>query len=486
MRKLHILVIRSYLGPLVMTFFIALFILLMQFLWKYIDDLVGKGLEWYIIAELLFYASSTFVPLALPLAVLLSSIMTFGNLGEHYELVAMKASGISLRKIMSPLIVVSVAISVFAFLFSNNVLPVANLKFKSLLYDVRQQKLALNIKEGVFYNGIENFVIRVGQKDPDGQTIHDVMIYNHSDQLGNTRLTTAQSGKMRMTADQHYLQFTLFDGIDYQEKTDQRSYRKTRPFQITHFGETVRYFDLGSFALNRTDEVFFKSNYQMMNMSQLQYTLDSLQRDLQKRYTDFPGMVASRSYHLSRCDTIMSVSKTLPGQLITKANQADKKRIIEEAIAQATANREFVFNSKEDWKSREETLYKHQIAWHQKLSLSFACLVFFFIGAPLGAIIRKGGLGLPVVISTLLFITYHIISITFEKYTRAGLLPAWQGMWIASMILLPVGVFLTRKATLDSPLLDMESWNRFMKKIFPEKIEKWVNRNLRFQEPTKG
>lgn len=486
MRKLHILVIRSYLGPLVMTFFIALFILLMQFLWKYIDDLVGKGLEWYIIAELLFYASSTFVPLALPLAVLLSSIMTFGNLGEHYELVAMKASGISLRKIMSPLIVVSVAISVFAFLFSNNVLPVANLKFKSLLYDVRQQKLALNIKEGVFYNGIENFVIRVGQKDPDGQTIHDVMIYNHSDQLGNTRLTTAQSGKMRMTADQHYLQFTLFDGIDYQEKTDQRSYRKTRPFQITHFGETVRYFDLGSFALNRTDEVFFKSNYQMMNMSQLQYTLDSLQRDLQKRYTDFPGMVASRSYHLSRCDTIMSVSKTLPGQLITKANQADKKRIIEEAIAQATANREFVFNSKEDWKSREETLYKHQIAWHQKLSLSFACLVFFFIGAPLGAIIRKGGLGLPVVISTLLFITYHIISITFEKYTRAGLLPAWQGMWIASMILLPVGVFLTRKATLDSPLLDMESWNRFMKNIFPEKIEKWVNRNLRFQEPTKG
>jgi lipopolysaccharide export system permease protein len=469
-----------------MTFFIALFILLMQFLWKYIDDLVGKGLEWYIIAELLFYASSTFVPLALPLAVLLSSIMTFGNLGEHYELVAMKASGISLRKIMSPLIVVSVAISVFAFLFSNNVLPVANLKFKSLLYDVRQQKLALNIKEGVFYNGIENFVIRVGQKDPDGQTIHDVMIYNHSDQLGNTRLTTAQSGKMRMTADQHYLQFTLFDGIDYQEKTDQRSYRKTRPFQITHFGETVRYFDLGSFALNRTDEVFFKSNYQMMNMSQLQYTLDSLQRDLQKRYTDFPDMVASRSYHLSRCDTIMSVSKTLPGQLITKANQADKKRIIEEAIAQATANREFVFNSKEDWKSREETLYKHQIAWHQKLSLSFACLVFFFIGAPLGAIIRKGGLGLPVVISTLLFITYHIISITFEKYTRAGLLPAWQGMWIASMILLPVGVFLTRKATLDSPLLDMESWNRFMKKIFPEKIEKWVNRNLRFQEPTKG
>lgn len=463
-----------------MTFFISLFILLMQFLWKYIDDLVGKGLEWYIIAKLLFYASSTFVPLALPLAVLLSSIMTFGNLGEHYELVAMKASGISLKRIMMPLIVLSVIISLFAFLFSNNVLPVANLKFKSLLYDVRQQKLALNIKEGVFYNGIENFVIKIAKKDADGQTIRDVMIYNHTDQLGNTRLTTARYGKMKMTSDQKYLIFTLFDGSDYQEKIDQKNYRRARSFQITHFAETVRHFDLGSFAMNRTDEVFFKSNYQMMNVSQLEYTEDSLKRDLNNRHRDFPKIMITRCYHLAKTDTTQPKLNLLADyNTLTGVKKDDKKRIIEEAITQAKANREFVVNSSTDWKSREETLFKHQIAWHQKFSLSFACLVFFFIGAPLGAIIRKGGLGLPVVISTLLFITYHIISITFEKYTRAGLLPAWQGAWVASMILLPVGVFLTRKATLDSPLLDMESWNRLIKKIFPERAEKWVNKNLK-------
>lgn len=477
--------VKSYLGPLVMTFFISLFILLMQFLWKYIDDLVGKGLEWYIIGELMFYASSTFVPLALPLAVLLSSIMTFGNLGEHYELVAMKASGISLRRIMMPLIILSVGISLFAFFFSNNVLPVANLKFKSLLYDVRQQKLALNIKEGVFYSGIENFAIRVGEKDKDGQTIRNVMIYNHTDQMGNTRLTTAKTGKMKMTADQKYLVFTLFDGTDYQEKTDQRNYRNQRPFQITHFGETVRHFDLGSFAMNRTDEVFFKSNYQMMNISQLTFTEDSLKRDLNNRKNDMPRQIMARNYHLAKLGNTHRHDPAMTAKefdVLKNSKPDEKQRLIDEALAQVKSQREFLTNTTLDWKSREETLFKHQIAWHQKFSLSFACLVFFFIGAPLGAIIRKGGLGLPVVISTLLFITYHIISITFEKYTRAGLLPAWQGVWLASVILLPVGVFLTRKATLDSPLLDMESWNRIIKKVFPEQLEKFLNRNVRFWE----
>ena len=184
-----------------MTFFIALFILLMQFLWKYIDDLVGKGLEWYTIVELLAYASSTFVPLALPLAILLSSLMTFGNLGEHYELVAMKSAGISLRRIMLPLVVVSIIISGIAFYFSNNVLPIANLKFKSLLYDVREQKLALDIKEGIFYNGLSGFVIRVGKKDKDDKTIRDIKIYDHRDKKGNINLTVADSGRMELTPD---------------------------------------------------------------------------------------------------------------------------------------------------------------------------------------------------------------------------------------------------------------------------------------------
>ena len=198
-KKIYLYVLKSYLGPFVLTFFIALFILLMQFLWKYIDDLVGKGLEADVIAQLLFYASATFVPLALPLAILLSSLMTFGNLGEHYELVAMKASGISVWKVMRPLVYLSFLISILAFVFSNNVLPVANLKFQSLLYDVRQQKLAFNIKAGEFYNGIENYIIRVGEKAPDGRTIYDVKIYDHTDRMGNIKVTTAKSGAVHWT-----------------------------------------------------------------------------------------------------------------------------------------------------------------------------------------------------------------------------------------------------------------------------------------------
>ncbi len=202
MKKIHLYVIKSFLGPFVFTFFIALFIILLQFLWLHIDDMVGKGLEIHIIGKLMFFASSTFVPLALPLAILLSSLMTFGNLGEHYELVAVKAAGISLRKLMKPLVILALLLSVSAFLFSNYVLPVANLKFRSLLYDIRQQKLAFNISEGIYYNGMEGIAIRVGRKDSDNKTIYDVQIYNHTDRMGNIIVTTAEKGLMELTPDQ--------------------------------------------------------------------------------------------------------------------------------------------------------------------------------------------------------------------------------------------------------------------------------------------
>ncbi len=283
MKKIYALVLKSYTGPLLATFFISLFILLMQFLWQYIDDLVGKGLEWYIIAELLFYASFTFVPLALPLAILLSSLMTFGNLGEHYELVAMKSSGISLRTIMKPMIIMSILISGFAFYFSNNVLPVANLKFKSLLYDVRKKKLAVNIKEGIFYNDMEDYIIRVGKKGKDGKSIYKVMIYNHTGRWGNTDVTVADSGFMESTPDGRYLIFTLYDGYNYQDKLDQKDSKKTTPFQRTFFKTQQRKFDLSAFELNRTNEDLFKNNYQMLNIRQLDYFIDSLGTSIRKR-----------------------------------------------------------------------------------------------------------------------------------------------------------------------------------------------------------
>ncbi len=472
MKKIHNLVLKSYLGPLFMTFFIALFILLMQFLWKYIDDLVGKGLEWYVIGELLFYASSTFVPLALPLAILLSSLMTFGNLGEHYELVAMKSAGISLWNIMKPLIFLTVIISGFAFYFSNNVLPVANLKFKSLLYDVRKQKLAFDIHPGIFYKGLEGYVIRAGRKGNDDKTIYDIMIYNHSEKKGNTDLTVARSGTMESTPDSRYLIFTLFDGYNYRENTDQKEYHKNRSFQRINFDKEVRIFDLSAFEMTRTDENLFKNNYHMLNLTQLNQAIDSLSTLYNERlnafsenYLRFPDYRKIDSIDRKKYDTLHTGALSI----INNIDSADRKKVIGTALNQARNMKRNLEFTQEDLKSRITWIRKHMIAWHKKFTLSFACLVLFFIGAPLGAIIRKGGFGLPVVLSVIFFVIFHIISITGEKSAKAGALSIAQGMWIASFVLLPLGIFLTYKATSDSPLLDTDAWSKAIKRITGKK-----------------
>ena len=473
MRKIYLLVLRSYLGPLILTFFVAVFILLMQFLWKYIDDLVGKGLEWYIVLELLFYASSTFVPLALPLAILLSSIMTFGNLGEHYELVAMKSSGISLWKIMRPLIVLSIVISGIAFYFSNNVLPIANLKFKSLLYDVRKQKLAFDITEGIFYNGMDGFVIRVGDKERDDRTIRDVMIYNHTEKKGNIELTLADSGRMEATPDGRYLIFNLYEGYTYQELQDQKSYRQNRQFQKTKFREQYRRFDLSGFAMTRTDENLFKNNYSMLNLSQLNYTIDSLGKYYSDKREEFKDKFLNNYTYFSSIDSSAyaeMISNDSVAEPLAGLSKTDKLRIIDRALNKARGIKSNLEWHISDNEVKREWLAKHMVAWHKKFTLSFACLVLFFIGAPLGAIIRKGGIGLPVVVSVLFFVLFHIITITGEKSAIAGAIQIEYGMWVASAVLLPLGIFLTIKATSDSPLLDFDSWKRRIGNLVKKRI----------------
>lgn len=474
MRKINTLILKSYGGPLLVTFFISLFILLMQFMWVYIDDLVGKGLEWYIIGELLFWASFTFVPLALPLAILLSSLMTFGNLGEHYELVAMKSAGISLRSIMKPLIILSIFISVFAFYFSNNVLPVANLKFKSLLYDIRKKKLAVNIKEGIFYNDMDDFVIRVGKKGKDGNHIYRVMIYNHTDGKGNTDVTVADSGLMESTPDGRYLLFTLYNGYNYQDKVGQKDSKKLNPFQRTYFREQQRKFDLSEFALNRTNEDLFKNNYQMLNISQLDYFIDSIDVMLKDRRLNL-----AQSYPKNYQVYLNIDSNYVPGTdtslildpaLFMKFPTDTLIRITSQALASARNIKKTLEYHTQSFKTNEELLTKHKIVWHRKFTLSFACLVLFFIGAPLGAIIRKGGLGLPTVISILFFIMYHIISMIGEKSALKGAMQVASGMWLSSVILLPLGFFLTMKATTDSPLMDMDVWNKAIKRLNPARF----------------
>lgn len=460
------LILRSYLGPLLLTFFIALFILVMQFLWKYIDDLVGKGLAWNVVGQLLFYASTTFVPLALPLSILLSSLMTFGNLGERYELVAIKSAGISLSTVMRPLVLVSVLISVFAFFFSNNVLPVANLKFKSILYDVRQQKLALNIRQGIFYNGIDGYVMRINKKEKDEVTIRDILIYDHTSRMGNTTVTRADSGKMIQSADGNTLELTLYSGYSYDEKLDRRN-AEARPFQRTYFDEQYRKFDLSEFKMMRTNEALFRNHYQMLNLKQLAASEDSLSKEITKRREGLLRATEISFYQHAQLDTgavKLSDSATrvihrIP--LTQAATAAEVGQAYENAISNTRSEKNNVNYVANDLKERETLLYKHEVEWHRKFTLSFACLVLFFIGAPLGAIIRKGGLGLPLVISVVFFVVYHVISMTGEKSVKAGELAPFAGMWLSSFILLPLGVILTMKATTDSPLFDPDVWKRF-------------------------
>ena len=493
MKKLHQYMLKSYLGPFVFTFFVALFILLMQFLWTYIDDLVGKGLEWYVIFRLLFYASATFVPMALPLAVLLSSLMTFGNLGEHYELVAAKSAGISLRRLMRPLTWLAVFISIFALLFSNYVFPVAYLKFGSLLYDVRQKKLAFDIKEGIFNNDLDGYVMRVGRKARDNKTIYDILIYDHSKHMGNVKVTTADKGIMELTPDQQKVLFKLYDGYSYTEVTDQKNYRKTRPFEYMKFKNEVLVFDLSQLNLNRTDEALFRNHYSMLNIKQLNKTIDSLTRQKVKRGELYRKNLLKRYKPLIKLDSVetdktllaevvdTNAVKTIRYPLLANMPVDGKLRALNTAISTARNRKDNVLFTKKEMDSKTQLITKHEIVWHRKFRLSVACLIFFFIGAPLGAIIRKGGLGFPVVISVVFFVFYHVITMIGEKAAKTGEWSVFWGMWTSTLIILPIGLFLTYKATTDAPLLDSESWKRFFERLgFVNKLLKKMKIELKW------
>lgn len=471
MKKLHKLVLRSYIGPFVSTFFLSIFILLMQFLWKYIDDLVGKGLEWYIIAELLFYASATFVPLALPLAVLLSSIMTMGAMGEHNELVAFKSAGISLRKILWPMAVMSFVLMIAAFYFSNNVLPIANLKSLSLLYDVRHQRPALNIIEGIYYKGIDNYVIRVNEKDSDGQTLRGIKIYDHTEKRGNINLTTAEWGTMAITPNRRYMVLTLYDGINYLENAKD-IYDKNRPFQRTSFDKQIRKFDLSAFDLTRTDEELFRGNFRMLNLSQLIFFEDSLTKALNTRKEQYKDTYFSRLpffYRLdpSRFEELATTTKNTGLNIEERIKElAVVSGAVETGMSTVRQNKDHSYYTLEEFRYRKRSLARYQIEFHRKFTLSFACIILFLIGAPLGAIIRKGGFGLPVVVSVLFFVVFHVISIMGEKFVREGVTEAFIGMWLAPALLLPVGILLTIKATTDSVLLDIDAYMQKVERFF--------------------
>ncbi len=496
MKKLHIFILKSYLSPLIMTFFISLFILVMQFLWRYVDDLVGKGLEVRILAELMFYASLQVVPMALPLAILLASLMSFGNLGENYELTALKSAGISLPRIMAPLIVFTVIVCFAAFKFSNNVLPVANLKLYSLLWSVRQASPEFDIKEKVFYDGLTDFSIKIDKKSKTDDMLYGIMIYDHRNKLAkNSNVTIADSGKLQFSEDKKSLKITLWDGITYDEKADRqkRSIRRKdrQQFRVDYFKKQVALIPLQGMTFNRYDEGLFKNHNRMKDLNQLAHDTDSLQveRDgniqklkpkVQRNYfvlNKNENRRAKREYEkeIKRDSLSKSVFKEVKIDDFGVANldsvfeqfeARTKVMVMESAVRRARDTKGQIDEQMIQIDKVDYSLVRHKIEWHRKFTLSFACFIFFFIGAPLGAIIRKGGLGMPVVISVLFFIVYYIIDTFGLKVSKEEVWLPHLGMWLSSFVLFPFGVFLTYKAATDSAILNMDAYVIFFQKIF--------------------
>ncbi len=446
-----------------------MFVLLMLFLFKYIDDLIGKGFDWYVILQLLMYASATNVAMALPLAVLLSSIMTFGSLGENYELVAIKSAGISLRKAMFPLLIVISMLSVAAFLFSDYMLPVANLKMGSLLWDVRNQKAAFLINEGVFNSSIPGYSIRVEKKDADGQTLHGIVVYDRMNTNGNVNVVMAKEGKMFKTADNSYLILKLKDGIRYEESSGDEAYNPRQRFIRSKFKETEQKFDLSGFKMQRTDENLFKSNYAMMNMRQLSYSKDSVlnQADSTRKSAFQQLRFRYKIFNLNLKPQDLVPQKSLKSRdlikMLSAPNQEQLYRMAGDDVRSAREGISYIVSSEDGF---DKQIRNFIVEYNRKITLAFSCLVLFFIGAPLGAIIRKGGLGLPVVMSVIFFLFYHIISTIGEKYAKEGDVSPILGMWMAIIILTPLGIFLTYKASVDSVLFDANLYKQWFVRLF--------------------
>ncbi|MBP6687525.1 MAG: LptF/LptG family permease [Lacibacter sp.] len=463
-KKLDKLIIKAFIGPFLATFFIALFILVVQFFWLYIDEFVGKGIDAFTLIQFIAYVSTTLVPLALPLGILLSSIMTFGNLGESFELVAIKSAGIPLIRFMRPILILSVFLGIIAFAFANYVIPVAELKMRTLLFDIRVAKPAFDIKEGVFYKGLDGYTIKVGRKENDS-IIHDVVIYEHNYSLQDN-IILAEKGTMTISPDQRFLSFNLKNGWRNQEKGNAGTI-ETEYYRLG-FKEYKKVFDLSSFKLNKTADSTFKTYYKMLSLNQLNVVVDSLNRAITKLNTksrkELRPMLPMQSVPDSTWNTHQAVKKKAKNirQLIP---DSIKKNVYSTAVTKVSGIKSSMDFLSYDYAEQKKQLRLHEIERHRKFTLSFACIVLFLIGAPLGSIIRKGGLGLPLVISVFFFIVFHIVNTTGEKMVREDAMQPTAGMWMSTAVLIPIGLFLTWKAMKDSNLFNAEFYYRIIRRI---------------------
>lgn len=462
-KKLDIFILKSFLGLFSGTFFICLFIFMMQFLWRYVDELVGKGLEIGVLVQFFFYSALTLIPLSLPLAILLAALMTFGNFGERYELLSMKAAGIPLLRIMRPLIIFCTFICCISFYFQNVVAPKAQLKLWTLLVSMKQASPELDIPEGVFYSDITGYNIYVKKKDRDTGIMQDVLIYNFSDGFENAHIIWASEGKMEMTADKQHLYLTLHNGEQFENLKSQTISSKNVPYRRESFREKqiIIEFDGG---FNMVDGGFLNNRSDSKNMVEISNSIDSLTFRADSIGRSMFNEVKLSTYaanSFSREDSIKVSQKKLPtiinsDSIFETYTLAEKSEVYKNAytVTNKLAGEWSVKSIQ--MTDTDKNILRHKIDWHKKITLSLSCLMFFFIGAPLGAIIRKGGIGLPVVISVIIFVLYYIIDSGSTRVARSGEMNIILGVWMSTLVLTPIGVFFTYKSNKDSVVFNLE------------------------------
>lgn len=489
MKKTDRLILSAYAGPFVVTLGVVVFILLVQLLLSYSQEITGKDLSLDVYARLIFFFALITVPLAMPLAVLLSSLITFGSLGEHNELTAFKGAGISLIRILIPVFIISVFLAFSSFWYNNNVVPWANLKAFSLLWDVKQKSPSLSLKKGAFYNGLQGYSIKVEEKFPDGKTLRGVMIYNHTSNRGNKEVILADSGRMYTIWNEKYLVLELFRGKSYHDQSgDYHGDRSVEKYVRNKFQKSQIIFNLSSFDLKITDEKLFSGHRYMRNIVQLRKDLDSLNKQTNNIQTKTYDYVRPNYYyHFNKIQPVQQNIRETQQDSLRNTNQqnnlnkaviqttnyiapqpviramardtsykATKKTIASRASTQAKNILSLIRSQKEQYllTSKEKRSFTTEL--YKKYTFAFACITMFLIGAPLGAIIKKGGLGIPVLISIFFFIVFYVFSITGEKWVKEGTVHPVVGMWGANFCLLCIGAFFLRQARNDSRILEAD------------------------------
>lgn len=478
MKRLHRYILKAFVGPWIITFLLCVFILLMQFLWRYIDDLVGKGLDLTIILELMFYASFSLVPLALPLSGLLASIMAMGKLGETNELFAMKSGGVSLYRIMTPLVAFNLLISVVAFLFSNNLMPYTNLKMRSLLFGIQQQRPEVIIQNGIFVEPADDICIKVDSKNRTNNELNGVLIYDHRNSSTPNNVTMAATGNLLVTEDNSMMILELRNGIRHEDVKGGKYQHQSSKFE-----RQVTYLELDATGIDKNNEEFFKGGYEMLNNSQLNFTIDSLngalsQREQEicgnfKRFQIFRGIngvyegkeaYATKTVPLSIevADDKSVADKVRVDSLCAMMNKTQRDIMLEYAVNYSRSAKTYIDIVTDEISGTRRWIVRHEMEWYRKYALSIACILFCLIGIPLGSIIRKGGFGLSVVVSVFIFLMYYIVSTTVESTVKELVVPAGWGMWFSTLLLLPLGAYLVISVANDSLRINPRVLNKIL------------------------